>query len=93
VAEVETKAIRAEAKPIQTEAKAIQRKPKAAKSPAATAGANSSSIMNLANAVNGQITPEQVAERAYFRWIEHGCPVGTAEEDWFHAEQELGTGH
>jgi len=49
--------------------------------------------MNLANAVNGQITPEQVAERAYFRWIERGCPVGTAEEDWFHAEQELGAGN
>jgi hypothetical protein len=86
VAEVETK-------PIQTEAKAAQSKPKAAKSKTAVAAANGNSILNLVEAVNGQITPEQVAERAYFRWIERGCPVGTAEEDWFHAEQELGVGN
>jgi hypothetical protein len=91
VAEVETKAIQAETKPIQTEAKPIQRRPRAAKSDAATANGNS--ILNLAEAVNGQITPQQVAERAYFRWIERGCPVGTAEEDWLYAEQELGAGH
>jgi DUF2934 family protein len=83
VAEVETK-------PIRTGAKSIQRKSRAAKSDAATAGG--SSILNLATAVNGHITPEQVAERAYFHWIERGCPAGTAEEDWFHAEQELGVG-
>jgi hypothetical protein len=69
------------------------RKPKAAKSKAAAAAANGDSILNLADAVNGQITPEQVAERAYFRWIERGCPVGTAEEDWLRAEQELAVGH
>ena len=66
------------------------RTPKTAKSKAAAAAANGGSILNLAEAVNGPITPEQVAERAYFRWIERGCPVGTAEEDWLRAERELG---
>lgn len=67
-----------------------QRKPTAAKSKAAAA--NGDSILNLADAVSGGIAPELVAERAYFHWIERGCPVGTAEEDWFHAERELAAG-
>lgn len=70
-----------------------QRTPKTAKSKTAAASANGDSILNLAEAVNGRVTPEQVAQRAYFRWIERGCPVGTAEEDWIYAEQELGVSH
>jgi hypothetical protein len=34
-------------------------------------------------------TAEQIAERAYFLWLERGCPVGSSEQDWFFAEQEL----
>lgn len=30
-----------------------------------------------------------VAARAYARWVERGCPQGSAEEDWFEAEWEL----
>jgi len=51
---------------------------------------NGDSILNLHAAVNGHVTAEQVAERAYFLWLERGCPMGSAEQDWFDAEQELG---
>ncbi len=47
------------------------------------------SMMNLSNAMNG-VTAEQIAERAYFRWLERGCPMGSPEEDWLCAEQDLG---
>jgi Protein of unknown function (DUF2934) len=74
------------------EAESIPAKPRAAKAKAAAAALGGGSMVNLSVAVNGGITPEQVAERAYFRWLERGCPMGSAEEDWFQAEQELGAG-
>jgi len=33
---------------------------------------------------------DQVAERAYFYWLERGCPHGSAQDDWLRAEQDLG---
>ena len=30
-----------------------------------------------------------IADRAYQRWVERGCPLGTAEQDWLEAEKEL----
>jgi hypothetical protein len=30
-----------------------------------------------------------VATRAYRYWEERGCPIGSPEVDWFHAEQKL----
>ena len=39
--------------------------------------------------VSLEIDTDQVAERAYFLWLERGCPEGSAHEDWLHAEQEL----
>ncbi len=33
--------------------------------------------------------PEQVARLAYRYWEERGKPLGTPEEDWFRAEQDL----
>ena len=71
-----------------TSASAPRTKTKTVKSKALAA--NGGSILNLAGALNGQVTPGQVAERAYFLWMERGCPVGTPEEDWLHAERELG---
>ncbi len=53
----------------------------------------SRSILNLNNAVNGAVTADQIAERAYFRWLERGCPFGSPEEDWLFAEQELRLRH
>ena len=33
--------------------------------------------------------PDHVAELAYILWESRGCPIGSPEEDWFKAEQEL----
>lgn len=30
-----------------------------------------------------------IAARAYALWQERGCPVGSDQEDWFRAEEEL----
>lgn len=32
---------------------------------------------------------DHVAELAYTLWESRGCPIGSPEEDWFKAEQEL----
>lgn len=29
---------------------------------------------------------------AYNLWLARGCPIGSPEVDWFHAEEELKTG-
>ena len=31
----------------------------------------------------------QIAIRAYQRWEERGHPIGSPEQDWFQAEEEL----
>ena len=33
--------------------------------------------------------PDHVAELAYTLWESRGCPIGSPEEDWFKAGQEL----
>jgi len=38
---------------------------------------------------NGDILHEQISLRAYQLWQERGCPVGSDQEDWFRAEEEL----
>ena len=35
--------------------------------------------------VNGS----DVADLAYQRWVDRGCPQGCPEEDWYEAEREL----
>src|SRR5688572_21125760 len=35
------------------------------------------------------IDHSQIHQRAYARWQERGCPVGSPDHDWFEAEQEL----
>jgi|GEM_PF-503941 uncharacterized protein YjbJ (UPF0337 family) len=39
----------------------------------------------------GQIDPEheEIACLAYQDWQQRGCPIGTPEEDWFRAEEEI----
>ena len=32
---------------------------------------------------------EERALRAYRLWEERGCPIGSPEEDWFRAEEEI----
>lgn len=34
-------------------------------------------------------TRDQIARLAYLYWLDRGGPYGSAEEDWFRAEQEL----
>jgi hypothetical protein len=31
----------------------------------------------------------RIAQRAYERWLCHGCPSGTAVQDWLEAEAEV----
>jgi hypothetical protein len=35
------------------------------------------------------IDRSEIHQRAYARWQQRGCPVGSPEHDWFEAEQEL----
>jgi len=41
------------------------------------------------NGTGSHYSPDEVALRAYYLWIERGCPSGTAEQDWLEAEREL----
>lgn len=34
-------------------------------------------------------THDEIAQRAYFRWLHRGCPMGSPEVDWAAAEEEL----
>ena len=33
--------------------------------------------------------PADIARLAYLHWLERGCPIGSPEEDWSRAEQDL----
>ena len=37
----------------------------------------------------GAVDESEIAARAYECWQERGCPVGSDQEDWFRAEEEL----
>ena len=49
------------------------------------------SIVHLADAVKSPsaVDARDIEERAYQSWIERGCPMGSPEEDWYRAEQDL----
>jgi hypothetical protein len=61
---------------------------KASKATKTTASSATNSLLKLNGAVNG-VTSETIAERAYFLWLEKGCPEGTADQDWVEAERQL----
>ena len=46
---------------------------------------------SLQSTLAGVPQPDQarIAEVAYQRWVDRGCPQGTADEDRFAAEREL----
>jgi hypothetical protein len=50
-------------------------------------------FMSSKNNQTPQQTPdflhEEISLRAYQLWQERGCPIGSPEEDWFRAEQEI----
>lgn len=31
----------------------------------------------------------EIARLAYLHWLDRGCPIGSPEEDWARAEQDL----
>ena len=35
------------------------------------------------------LNEEEVAVRAYQRWLDRGCPQGSPDEDWYEAERNL----
>lgn len=35
------------------------------------------------------LSEARIADRAYFRWLDRGCPTGDDLRDWFEAEEEL----
>ncbi len=41
------------------------------------------------NITGEAIAGETIARRAYFIWLEQGCPEGSADADWLAAEKEL----
>ena len=49
----------------------------------------SATITTLDTGTGPAVTDAEIAELAYQRWINRGCPSGTDEEDWFEAEREL----
>jgi DUF2934 family protein len=38
---------------------------------------------------NAAIDLHAIRQRAHHRWLERGCPSGTAEQDWLDAEREI----
>ena len=36
-----------------------------------------------------ELDQEEIASLAYQFWLERGCPIGSPEQDWFRAEDEL----
>ena len=39
--------------------------------------------------VSEDSTTQDIAKLAYALWQQRGCPVGSSEEDWIEAEQQL----
>jgi hypothetical protein len=46
-------------------------------------------LTETSNSLPLAITEQQIAELAYSYWEARGCPDGSAEEDWYRAEQDL----
>ena len=38
---------------------------------------------------NQELDQTRIESVAYEFWVQRGCPIGSPEEDWFHAEQRL----
>jgi hypothetical protein len=59
--------------------------------PRAKAAVSTHKTRTTSAAVPATITAQQIADLAYYLWLDRGCPAGTSEADWFKAESELRT--
>lgn len=75
--------------PAVAKMKAASSKPASSKARKTSNGTATDSLLKLNGAVNGHASSAQIAERAYFLWLENGCPEGTADQDWVEAERLL----
>ena len=57
--------------------------------PRAKAAVSTHKTRTTSTAAPTEITTQQIADLAYFMWLDRGCPAGTPEEDWHKAESEL----
>jgi hypothetical protein len=48
-----------------------------------------SSENTLMTEQTADILHQQISLRAYQLWQERGCPIGSPEEDWLRAEEEI----
>jgi hypothetical protein len=46
-------------------------------------------LLTRDNSETQGIDREAVAVRAYELWMQRGCPIGSAEIDWYQAEADL----
>ncbi len=80
-------------KPRATRTKSPTSSHKSKKVHEAATTTSTASILKLVDTVATRPQPktEDLATRAYFYWLERGCPAGSPEQDWFRAEEELRT--
>jgi hypothetical protein len=41
--------------------------------------------------IQGGMNHDAIAALAYEYWLQRGCPIGSPEEDWFRAEEQIRT--
>ena len=65
--------------------------PRRKAAPKTIAETPNNSIAHLADAIQtpSAVDARDIEERAYQSWCERGCPMGSPEEDWYRAEQDL----
>jgi hypothetical protein len=49
--------------------------------------------MSAGTKVNVHVPHDQIAMRAYEKWVQHGCQHGHHMQDWLEAERELQAEH
>jgi hypothetical protein len=54
-----------------------------------TNGDGGVSADTLEDAITYSLSDEEIARKAYALWEERGRPIGSAEEDWFKAKEQL----
>ena len=59
------------------------------KGPCRTDGSRRSGKIGEQKHMNDGPEHQRIAELAYGLWQKRGCPIGSPDEDWFRAENEL----